>query len=131
MPWHSRYLHFVLPQTNVFASWLSGNIELKSSDLLPQERNECSAFFVASFSVIERMNVDVSDFYHVCPGLFFLDLQLKMILIRLCTLLSKCQHLFEGKVYIDHQLTIYLGKMFYTLFLTSESNQQYIMAIAP
>ena len=75
--------------------------------------------------------VDVSDFYHVCPGLFFLDLQLKMILIRLCTLLSKCQHLFEGKVYIDHQLTIYLGKMFYTLFLTSESNQQYIMAIAP
>ena len=57
MPWHSRYLHFVLPQTNVFASWLSGDIELKSSDLLPQERNECSAFFVTSFSVIERVNV--------------------------------------------------------------------------
>ena len=28
-------------------------------------------------------------------------------------------------------LTIYFGKMFYTLFLTSESNQQNIMAIAP
>ena len=28
-------------------------------------------------------------------------------------------------------LTIYFGKMFYTLFLTSESNQENIMAIAP
>ena len=43
MPWHTRYLHFVLPQANVFATWLSGNIELKSSDLLSQERNECFA----------------------------------------------------------------------------------------
>ena len=34
----------------------------------------------------------------------------------------------DGKV---GTLTIYFGKMFYTLFLTSESNQQNIMAIAP
>ena len=67
----------------------------------------------------------------VCPRLFFLELHLKMILSRLCTLLSKCQHLFEANVYIDHQLTIYLGKRFYTLFLTCESNQQNIMAKAP
>ena len=67
----------------------------------------------------------------MCPGLFVLDLQLKTILSRLCTLLSKCQHLFEAKVYTDHQLTMYLGKMFYALFLTSENNQQNIMAIAP
>ena len=68
MPWHTRYLHFVLPQANVFATWPSGNIELKSSDLLSQERNECFAmttsrtriisdFFAASFSVRERMDV--------------------------------------------------------------------------
>ena len=74
--------------------------------------------------------VNVSGLYHMCPGPFFLDLQLKKILSTLFTLLSKCQHLFEAKVYIDNQLT-YLGKMFYTLFLTSESNQQNIMAIAP
>ena len=75
-------------------------------------------------------SVNVSDLYHMCPGPFFLDLQLKKILSRLSTLLSKRQHLFEAKVYIDHQLT-YLRKMLYTLFLTSESNQQNIMAIAP
>ena len=62
MQWHTRYLHFVLPQANVFATWLSGNIELKSSDLLSQEGNEwfalknsrvhvISGFFAASFTV--------------------------------------------------------------------------------
>ena len=53
---------------NVFPAWLSGNIELKSSNLLSQEENKCfamtasrvhimSAFFAASFSVRERMDV--------------------------------------------------------------------------
>ena len=66
MPWHTMYLHFVLSQTNVFVTRLSGKIELKSSDLLSQVQNECfamttsrahniSAFFAASFSVRERM----------------------------------------------------------------------------
>ena len=128
--------------------------------LLWQLQGPTLALFAASFSVRERMDVclelllrqfsvvqlqmlfllsncgledtiDVSDFWHVYPGLFFLDLQLKMILSRLCTLLSKCQHVFEAKVCNDHQLTLDLGKMLYTLFLTSESNKQNIMAIAP
>ena len=172
MPWHTRYLHYALPQANVFATWLSGNIALKSSDLLSQERNECfamttssapahiiSAFFAASFSIRERMDVclelllgrfsvcpaayavfsvvggledaaDVSDLQHVCPGLFFHDLHLKMILSRLCTFAIKFQYLFAARVYTDLQLTMYLGKMFYTLFLISESNQPNTMAIA-
>ena len=66
MPWHTRYLHFVLSQANVFVTGLLGKIELKSSGLLSQVQNECfamttstahiiSAFFAASFSVRERM----------------------------------------------------------------------------
>ena len=62
------YLHFVLPKANVFTTWLSGNIELKKSDLLSQEQNECfavttsrahiiSALFAASFSERDRMDV--------------------------------------------------------------------------
>ena len=84
MPWHTRYLHFVLPQANVFATWLSGNIELKSSDLLSQERNECfamttssahiiSAFFAASFSIRERMDVCLELLlgrFSVCPDAY-------------------------------------------------------------
>ena len=82
MPWHTRHLHFVLPQANVFATWLSENIELKSSDLLSQERNEyfamttltdhiISAFFAASFSVRERMDICLElllGWFSVCPA---------------------------------------------------------------
>ena len=81
----------------------------------------CKCCFQCSIVVWKTMLM-FQTFSMLCPGLFFLDLQLKMILSRPCTLLSNCQHLFEAKVYPDHQLTIYLGKMFYTSFLTSESN---------
>ena len=52
MPWHTRYLHFVLPQANVFAIWLSGNIELKKSDLLSHERNECFTMTTSRANII-------------------------------------------------------------------------------
>ena len=52
MPWHTRYLYFVLQQANLFATWLSRNIELKSSDLLSQERNECFAMATSRTRII-------------------------------------------------------------------------------